>query len=100
MAYAPDKSIFDAGPVDLTTKDYAIGGRLITAKCSRSDIFENETKNNIKSILAEQIVMYMMENNLIEYTKIPDLYNGSTTYIARCYIAPNEQVKILRTFSK
>lgn len=102
MAYIPNKSILDEEfDFNLSMKEYAIGGKLITAKCSRSDLFDEQaSKDHIKSMLAEQIVMYMMQNGLIEYTKIPDMYNGGTTYIARCYIAPNEQVKILRTMDK
>ena len=47
--------------------------------------------------MATHLVKCMMENNLIEFTKIEDSATGSYRLHARCYLAPNDQVKILRT---
>ena len=50
----------------------------------------------VKERLAEELVRYMMENNLIEFTKQLDPNTDNTLYRAHVYVAPNNQIKILR----
>lgn len=82
--------------VNLDIKEYAIGGKLITVQFKADDLF-NPNPDSIKSQLVSNLSEYILRNNFVEFTKIPNPYNGSTTYIARCYLAPNDQVKILRS---
>lgn len=104
MAYVPVKSWSEYNVPDnfnITTKEFAIGGKLVTSKVSIPEFqAERYEATDIKKMLLDQLVQYILENNLAEFTKIPDLYSGNTTYISRMYIAPNEQVKILRMASK
>jgi hypothetical protein len=101
----PNYDAFDP-VVDFSIKDLAIGGKLIkvthevsgydVAKCST----EAEFKNHVKKHLAMQLAMYMIEYNLIEFTQFENLSTQSHTVAARCYLAPNEQVKLLRIHTK
>lgn len=101
MAITPVKYSDPYDSMSIDTKDFAIGGKLITAKCSLDNMFEEvSSSENIKQKLMEQIAGFAIENKLVEFTKIPDMYNGRTTYIARCYLAPDDMVKILRVHSR
>jgi hypothetical protein len=87
--------------IDITTKEYAIGGKLITAKYMVSDQHSaTMNPNDIKENLMHQMIEYIIKNKLVEFTKIPDMYSGSSTYLARIYLTPDDQVKILRTYGK
>ena len=85
------------------TMDYPIGGKLlstsvdITFADTNRFLTDDDFKNAIKQRMATHLVKCMMENNLIEFTKIEDSKTGSYRLHARCYLAPNDQVKILRT---
>lgn len=85
------------------TMDYPIGGKLVIGSLDITfadiDRFltDDGFKNAIKEKMATHLVKCMMENNLIEFTKIADSMTGSHRLHARCYLAPDDQVKILRT---
>lgn len=85
------------------TKDYAIGGKLVGTSFNVTfadvDRFlsDDDFKNAIKATMAKSLVNFMMENKLIEFTKIRDPNTDSFRLHARCYLAPDDQVKILRT---
>lgn len=99
MAYGPADSFNDM--IDLKTKDFTIGGKLIVSKLTIDEWQQDRyASTDIKRMLLDKIVQFILDNNLAEFTKIPDMYNGGTTYISRVYLAPNEQVKILRTIAK
>lgn len=87
---------FRNGFDNLDVKEYSIGGKLIVAKINAADMFELDP-DSIKSRLVSNLSEYILHNNFVEFTKIPNVHDGSTTYIARCYLAPNDQVKILRS---
>jgi hypothetical protein len=92
--------------IDFSVKDLAIGGKLVkvvheisgydVAKCST----ETEFKNYVKRTLAMQLATYMIEHNLVEFTQFENLSTQMHTVAARCYLAPNEQVKLLRIHDK
>ena len=85
------------------TMDYPIGGKIVSTSLeitfADTDRFlsDDDFKRAIKERMATHLVKCMMENNLIEFTKIEDSATGSYRLHARCYLAPNDQVKILRT---
>jgi hypothetical protein len=72
-----------------------IGGKLLTGTLTF-----NESKllspDEIKSQLAKILADAMIQNNLIEFTKRYDSLNCQNIINARCYLAPNDQVKIIR----
>lgn len=85
------------------TTEYPIGGKLLSGslEISFADttrfLTDDDFKNAIKQKMATHLVKCMMENNLIEFTKIENHLTNSYRLNARCYLAPNDQVKILRT---
>jgi len=87
--------------VYVKTNDFAIGGKLVTATCKLNGLMsEDDSVDRIKHTLMEQLIEYAIKNKLVEFTKIPDAYDGSATYIARCYLAPDAMVKVLRLHSR
>ena len=77
--------------------DIAIGGKLVSVNInlSYSDTI-NLTPDAIKLRIADHLVKYMIENKLIEFTKRDDPISLSQTINARCYLAPDSEVRILR----
>ena len=83
--------------------DIAIGGKLIQAKLENTAMDQmkfhdaDECKRAIKQKIASELARVMVEGNLIEFTRLPQNGRGTDIICARCYLAPNEQVKVLRT---
>jgi hypothetical protein len=77
--------------------DIAIGGKLVSVNInlSYSDTI-NLTPDAIKGRIADHLVKYMIENKLIEFTKQDDPINMSHIINARCYLAPDDNVRVLR----
>jgi hypothetical protein len=77
--------------------DIAIGGKLVNMNIKLSN-FDNIGLNPdaIKWRVADHLVKYMIENKLIEFTKQENLLENLTIINARCYLAPDSEVRILR----
>ena len=94
---------FDA---QFETTDIAIGGKLIQAKLEITAMdqmkFHDEDgyKRAIKQKVASELARVMIESNLIEFTRLPQNGRGTDIICARCYLAPDNQVKLLRTHYK
>jgi hypothetical protein len=95
------------GEPKFQTYDYAIGGRMIVGRARMSEHFrmmledgDEETKNKLKSDLIHQMAQYMLENNLVEFTYIDDPITMDRMVAVRAYLAPNDQIKILRVANK
>lgn len=87
------------------TTEYAIGGKLVkvTARIDDSETFSlssDEYKWELKRRLAQKLANYMLDNNMIEFTSMQNPQDFGTTVAARAYIAPNDQVNILRLLGK
>lgn len=91
----------DPFEIDINSTDYAIGGKLIHAQLVLNPLDEihfqdsDEFKRAIKQKIASELARAMIESNLIEFTQAKNV-DYSTVIHARCYLAPNEQIKILR----
>lgn len=88
-------------PVDVTYKDTPIGGKLVMAQkviteLEMTQINESNLKAWIKENLTMNLVRSMIDNNLIEFTKMTSSQDYSVKFSARCYLAPSEEVRILR----
>lgn len=87
------------------TKDYPIGGTLVSTSFSLNITFadvdrfltDEDFKDAIKEKMATALVKFMIEKKLIEFTKIQDPSNDSFKLHARCYVTSDDQVRILRT---
>lgn len=88
------------------THDYIIGGKLVVGKAVMEESFavftkaDSEARAMIKRKLAMDMAEYMIENNLVEFTQQDDPLTMRKTVYVRAYIAPNDQVKILRLANK
>ena len=88
--------------VDVTYKDTPIGGKLVVAEKTITGLEieqmnESNMKTWIKENLAMNLVRSMIDNNFVEFTKMTSSQDYSVRFSARCYLAPSEEVKILRT---
>lgn len=82
---------------NLDIKEYAIGGKLLTAILTvDEDTIQSMGKDFVKEKMALQLAMGMLENNMIEFTSMRDHTTLSMRIHARCYLAPDNQVKIIR----
>ncbi len=88
----------------MATYDYAIGGKLITATITVSSdniaIMKDDGKVLLKHTLVNMIVKEMIENGFVEFTQADDMVTGFRVIRARAYVAPDSQVKILRSLKK
>lgn len=92
---------------EFQTYDYAIGGKLVVGKATLDESYmvmlqdgDAEAKRKVKSQLVHQMAEFMLENNLVEFTQYKDPIMFNTTVAVRAYIAPNDQVKVLRLANK
>lgn len=87
---------------DIDTVDLHIGGKLIVYRALiYPDIMDrakndDELKMLIKEDAARALARYMLDNNLIEINTRDDPKSFSKEIIARAYLAPNDQIRILR----
>jgi hypothetical protein len=92
--------------VTFTSYDYPIGGKMVVGSCTMTveavdDLLSLvDGKDEIKRRLLTQMLEYMLENRLIEFTRTEDIARHTQTFRVRAYLAPNDQVKILRTAYK
>jgi hypothetical protein len=92
--------------VTFTTHDYAIGGKMVVGSCTMTEMDAIDMmdiiggKEEIKKRLLIQMLEYMLENKLMEFTMAQDHARATRTFRVRAYLAPNDQVKILRTAYK
>ena len=85
-----------------TYKDVAIGGKMVrgtihVAEHKMATLYsDHEFKQFLRTSMAQQLAEYMISNGLVEFTQMQDHMTLDTIVNARCYLAPNDQVKILR----
>ena len=88
------------------THDYIIGGKMVVGKTVLTDEYQvlmntdNEARLRVKKELIHQMAEYILENNLVEFTQYKDPVLFHTHIAVRAYLAPNDQVKILRLANK
>jgi len=85
-----------------TYKEVPIGGKMVcgTIRMSEQKMLavhsDHVLKQYLRSSMAQQMGEYMISNGLVEFTQMRDNISYDTIVKARCYLAPNDQVKILR----
>lgn len=85
-----------------TYKDVAIGGKMVRGFIRVSDQkmatmnTDYAFKEYLRMSMATQLAEYMISNGLVEFTQMRDNASFDIIINARCYLAPNDQVKILR----
>lgn len=88
------------------TYDYVIGGKMVVGRAIMEDEYaelmktDYDARDRIKTKLIHDMAQYILENNLVEFTQINDPVTYKTHITVRAYLAPNDQVKILRLANK
>jgi hypothetical protein len=82
-------------------EDHAIGGQMLTVKMEVDAVNElvmndEEWRKLMRHKLAVQLATAMLDQDLMETTIFKDPTTLRKTIAARCYLAPRDQVKILR----
>lgn len=82
--------------------EYAIDGKMITASCCVHNlgIMSDAIKDTIRKNLIHQIAEYILGNNLVEFTQMKAPTSLEIVVRARCFMVPDDQVKILRSVYK
>jgi hypothetical protein len=89
------------------THDYVIGGKMVVGRAEMDEFYtmmlqngDKDAVKNIKQKLIHDMASYMLENNLVEFTHQDDPLTFRRKIAVRAYLAPNDQVKILRLANK
>ena len=89
------------------THEYAIGGKMVVGRATMTDSYklmvedgDKEAVDRLKSDLIHQMAQFILENKLVEFTHYDDPITFSRQVAVRAYLAPDSQVKILRTVNK
>lgn len=91
---------------DFKTYDYIIGGKMVVGRASMEHSYaaqmnsDVEFRNEVKKKLIMDMAQFMLENNLVEFTQYDDPLTFGKQIAVRAYLAPNDQVKILRLANK
>ena len=91
---------------DFTTHDYLIGGKMVVGRAILDDSFsqlmntDHEARMEVKKKLIMDMATFILENNLVEFTQMDDPITFRKHIAVRAYLAPNDQVKILRLANK
>lgn len=92
--------------VDFKTYDYVIGGKMVVGKATMDEAYsqmlmsDDDARMHIKKKLISDMAQYILENNLVEFTQQDHPMSMGKTIFVRAYLAPNDQVKILRLANK
>ena len=89
------------------THDYAIGGKMVVGRAEMDESYtmmlQNGDKDAVKHIkqkLIHDMAQFILENNLVEFTHVDDPTTFRRRIAVRAYLAPNDQVKVLRLANK
>lgn len=88
------------------THDYIIGGKMVVGRTILDESYsqlmntDQEARDRVKSELIHQMAQYILENQLVEFTQQDDPLTFRKHIAVRAYLAPNDQVKILRLANK
>ena len=107
------KSIHSMITDDVTFQsyDYAIGGKMVVGRATMSEQFRRMLEDGdangdatatmqIKESLTRDMVSYMIQNKLVEFTYHDNPITLDRSIAIRAYLAPSDQVKILRLANK
>ena len=89
------------------TYDYVIGGKMVVGRTTMTEDYklmfldgDKTAQKRVKSELIHQMAEFMLENNLVEFTYYDNPIDLSRQVAVRAYLAPSDQVKILRMANK
>lgn len=87
--------------------EYAIGGKMVVGRATMSEHYKmliedgnEDAKNAIKNKLISDMAHFILENNLVEFAYYDDPITMNRQVAVRAYLAPNDQIRILRLANK
>ena len=93
--------------VEFESHDYAIGGKMVVGRAEMTEDFRMMLEDGdataimqVKEKLTRDLVSHMLTNKLVEFTHYDDPNTMRRQLAIRAYLAPNDQVKILRLANK
>jgi len=101
-----DNYSIDYDNMNVDVKEFAIGGKLVALRYEVSDSKMSTIKSDtayktfIKKEMMNQLADYLLDNKLVEFTHQYSPSTGTQILAVRCYLAPDTQIKILRTVNK
>lgn len=87
---------------DIKYTDYAIGGKLVSVSVRVSDdvminsFNDEQARQVMRQKLCEDLASALLAKGLVEINQQKNI-DFTTTIVARAYVAPDDQVKLLRT---
>ena len=94
---------FGTDALTFNTYDYPIGGKMVVGKVQMTEEFKVMMDDGdataimqVKEKLTRDMVHFIMENKLVEFTQYDDPILSKKHVAIRAYLAPSDQVKILR----
>ena len=91
---------------EFTTHDYIIGGKMVVGRALLDESFsqlmnnDHEARMMVKKKLIMDMAEYILDNDLVEFTQMDDPMTFRKQIAVRAYLAPNDQVKVLRLANK
>lgn len=89
------------------THDYAIGGKMVVGRAEMDSHYttllqdgDADAVKRVKEKLIHDMAQFILENNLVEFTHYDDPMTFRRQIAVRAYLAPNDQVKVLRLANK
>lgn len=89
------------------THDYIIGGKMVVGRAEMDEAFttmlqdgDSDAVKQVKQKLIHDMAQFILENNLVEFTHHDDPLTFRRRIAVRAYLAPNDQVKVLRLANK
>ena len=86
-----------------TSWEYAIGGKMVVGRATMSEDFRMMMEDGdataimqVKEKLTRDMVSFILENRLVEFTHHDNPVTMDRQIAIRAYLAPSDQVKILR----
>ena len=93
--------------VTFESHDYAIGGKMVVGRAEMTEDFRMMIEDGdataimqVKEKLTRDLVHFILENKLVEFTHHEDPISFRRQMAVRAYLAPSDQVKILRLANK
>lgn len=91
-------------PAPPITYEHTIQGQMFMVSYQASEFMvatmDGNAKIRIKEEVAVALAMKMIEEGAIAFTQIPNIASGTTTIKARCFLVPDNQVRILKTLKE
>lgn len=88
--------------IEFNIKEYPIKGQMVVGQVIIKEIdlinipHGVDIKTHIKENLLKKLVNYMLENKLAEFTVTDDPVGASKLYRVRCFMTPDDQVRLIR----